>query len=252
MSKTTQGTAIEWTDFTYNPTVGCTHVSAGCNNCYADAMAKRLQAMGQADYKDGFAPRIHERRLDPKFSKHPWRIKEPSKIFVNSMSDLFHADFPLSFIQRVLDLFSHPRGAHHTYQILTKRSKRLAELAPQINWPANVWMGVSVEDASKAIRIDRLRTVSTSVRFLSLEPLLGPLPQLNLDCIHWVIVGGESGPGARPMSLDWVRDIRDQCVRYGVPYFFKQVGGVNKKATGRLLDGRTWDEMPARAEVARA
>lgn len=229
--------AIEWTDATWNPLTGCNKISPGCKHCYAERMAGRLKLMGQENYRNGFELTLHEHALDI-----PRRWKSPKTVFVNSMSDLFHVDVPLDFIQRVFKVMR--ETPQHRYQVLTKRADRLAELAPFIDWPPNVWMGVSVENLKYADRIDHLRTVPAAVRFLSLEPLLGPLPELDLTDIHWAIVGGESGPGARPMEESWVRDIRDQCLCANVAFFFKQWGGVNKKKTGRLLDGRTWDEMP--------
>lgn len=229
---------IEWTGATWNPVTGCTKISPGCKHCYAERLALRLQAMGQPNYANGFRVTLHEKALEK-----PLHWKKPRAVFVNSMSDLFHKDVPLAFIQRV---FAVMRQAHwHVFQVLTKRAERLAELAPKLEWPPNVWMGVSVETQQYTYRIDLLRTVPAAVRFLSLEPLLGPLPNLNLEGIHWVIVGGESGPGARPMRPEWVTEIRDQCLAASVPFFFKQWGGVNKKRAGRLLEGRTWDEMPA-------
>ena len=230
--------AIGWTEATWNPTTGCTKISLGCKNCYAERLALRLQAMGNPKYANGFQLTLHEDALEL-----PLRWKKPRKIFVNSMSDLFHEEIPLDFIQRV---FQTMQQAHwHIFQILTKRAERMAELAPQLPWPPNVWMGVTVEEQRYTHRIDLLRTVPAAVRFLSLEPLLGPLPNLNLNGIHWVIVGGESGPGARPMKPEWVTDIRDQCQAAGVAFFFKQWGGVHKKRAGRLLEGRTWDDIPA-------
>ena len=230
--------AIEWTEATWNPTTGCTKISLGCKNCYAERLALRLQAMGNPKYANGFQLTLHEDALEI-----PLRWKKPRKIFVNSMSDLFHEEIPLDFIQRV---FQTMQQAHwHIFQILTKRAERMAQLAPQLPWPPNVWMGVTVEEQRYTRRIDLLRTVPAAVRFLSLEPLLGPLPNLNLNGIHWVIVGGESGPGARPMKPEWVTDIRDQCQAAGVAFFFKQWGGVHKKRAGRLLEGRTWDDIPA-------
>ena len=229
--------SIEWTESTWNPLTGCTKISPGCKNCYAARMARRLKAMGNPNYRNGFALTLHEHVLE-----YPLRWKKPQMIFVNSMSDLFHEDVPESFIQRV---FAVMRQAHwHTFQVLTKRAERLAELDPLIDWPSNVWMGVSVENQDYTFRIDHLRRTHAHVRFLSLEPLLGPLT-LDLAGIHWVIVGGESGPKARPMDPAWVEGIRQQCAVAGVPFFFKQWGGVRKKQAGRLLHGRTWDEMPA-------
>lgn len=229
---------IEWTESTWNPVTGCTKVSPGCAHCYAERMAKRLKAMGQPNYVNGFAVALHEHALEL-----PLRWRKPQTIFVNSMSDLFHEKVPTDFILKVFDVMC--RADWHCFQILTKRSARLRELAPRLDWPAHVWMGVSVETQDYVCRIDDLRQVPAAVRFLSLEPLLGPLTHLDLDGIDWVIVGGESGPGARPMMECWVRDVRDQCRDARVPFFFKQWGGVNKKKQGRLLDGRTWDEMPA-------
>jgi len=235
--------AIEWTEATWNPLTGCTKVSAGCQHCYAERMAKRLQAMGQRNYARGFELSIHEHVLDL-----PLRWRRPRTVFVNSMSDLFHEDVPESFIAKVFDVM---RRAHwHSFQVLTKRAVRLEELGERIDWPANVWMGVSVESQAYTARIDHLRRTGAAVKFLSLEPLLGPLPSLDLEAIEWVIVGGESGPHARPMDGSWVREIRDQCGVAGVPFFFKQWGGMNKKRAGRLLDGRLWNEMPARPATA--
>ena len=229
--------AIEWTESTWNPVTGCSKVSDGCRHCYAERMALRLRGMGQANYARGFEVTLQTHALGLPLS---W--KKPQMIFVNSMSDLFHADVPPEFIQNVFDVMC--RADWHTYQILTKRSERLLELDPQLAWPLHVWMGVTVENADNAYRIDHLRRTRAAVKFLSLEPLLGPLPDLDLAGIHWVVVGGESGPGARPMRPEWAIDLRDQCLKAGVPFFFKQWGGVNKKKAGRLLGGRTWDEMP--------
>ena len=228
---------IEWTESTWNPVTGCTKISPGCANCYAERMAKRLHAMGQANYVNGFDVTMHPHVLDK-----PLKWKKPQTVFVNSMSDLFHEDVPLDFIQQVFDVMR--RADWHLFQILTKRSGRLADLALLIDWPENVWMGVTVESADYAGRIDDLRRVHAATRFLSLEPLLGPLPNLNLDGIDWVIVGAESGPGARPMAEAWATDLRDQCLQARVPFFFKQWGGKNKKKAGRMLDGQTWDQMP--------
>ena len=229
--------SIEWTEATWNPVTGCTKVSPGCKNCYALRMSKRLQAMGQPNYAHGF-----EVTLQPHMLEVPLRWKRSQRIFVNSMSDLFHLDVPESYISRVFDVM---RRAHwHQFQVLTKRADRLYELSRQLPWPENVWMGVSVESAKYVDRIDHLRNTPAYVKFLSLEPLLGPLPALTLDAVDWVIVGGESGPRARPMRLEWVTEIRDQCVRANVPFFFKQWGGVFKKRSGRQLEGRTWDEYP--------
>jgi protein gp37 len=228
---------IEWTEMTWNPVTGCSKVSAGCKFCYAERMAKRLQAMGVVRYRNGFNVTMHEDLLEV-----PTTWRQPRIIFVNSMSDLFHEDIPLKFIRRVFStMLATPQ---HTYQILTKRSERLKELAAELIWPSNVWMGVSVEDERVLHRIDDLRAVPAAVRFLSCEPLIGPLRKLNLAGIHWVIVGGESGPGARPMQKEWVESVRRQCRAQRVPFFFKQWGGVRKDLTGRKLNGRTYDEMP--------
>ncbi len=230
--------SIEWTESTWNPLTGCTKVSPGCKHCYAERMAKRLHAMGQPNYANNFKLTLHPDALEI-----PLRWKKPQVIFVNSMSDLFHKDVPVDFIQQVFDVMR--RAEWHTFQVLTKRAERLQELDAQIDWPSNVWMGVSVETQDYTYRIDHLRRTRAKTKFLSLEPLLGPLPRLNLKGINWVIVGGESGPGARPLLEEWVIDLRDQCKAKHVPFFFKQWGGVQKKRAGRLLQGRTWDEMPA-------
>ena len=232
-----QISSIEWTEATWNPVTGCSKVSPGCAHCYAERLAKRLKAMGVRQYRNGF-----EVTLQPSMLHLPLRWRTPRIIFVNSMSDLFHERIPKEYIAQVFEVM---RKAHwHTFQVLTKRSERLVELAQQLIWPRNVWMGVSVESPQFISRISDLRTVRAAVRFLSLEPLLAPIPDLALDGIDWVIVGGESGPGCRPIKLQWVRDIRKQCKRCGVPFFFKQWGGFRKSANGRLLDGRFWDEMP--------
>ena len=232
-----QGSGIEWTDATWNPITGCAKVSPGCKHCYAERMALRLQAMGQRNYRNGF-----RLTLQPDMLELPLTWKKPQTIFVNSMSDLFHADVPVEYIQRVFGVMR--RAGWHRFQVLTKRSERLAELDSRLEWARNIWMGVSVESAAYRSRIDDLRTTHAAIRFLSLEPLLGPLENLDLHGIDWVIVGGESGPGARPMNPEWVLDLRDQCRAARVPFFFKQWGGWNKKKTGRTLEGRLWDEMP--------
>ncbi|MGH8581491.1 MAG: DUF5131 family protein [Gammaproteobacteria bacterium] len=230
--------AIEWTESTWNPVTGCTKVSPGCKHCYAERMAERLRAMGQENYRNGF-----DLTLQPHMIELPLRWKKPQNIFVNSMSDLFHKDVPLEYIERVFDVMRH---AHwHRFQVLTKRAERLAELSAELEWAPNIWMGVSVESDDYRSRIDALRSTGAAIRFLSLEPLLGPLHDLDLRGIDWVIVGGESGPKARPMDPAWATDLRDQCKRDKVPFFFKQWGGNNKKQAGRLLEGRTWDQMPA-------
>jgi protein gp37 len=228
---------IEWTDASWNPVTGCSKVSPGCKNCYAERMAKRLQAMGQRNYVKGFEVAAHESTLEL-----PLQWKSRQDIFVNSMSDLFHKKVPFDFIEKVFDTMN--RANWHRYQILTKRSTRLLELSRRLPWAEHIWMGVSVETDKCLRRIDNLRKTGAHVKFLSLEPLLGPLPKLDLVGIDWVIVGGESGPGARLMLEEWVINIRDQCLKAGVPFFFKQWGGVNKKRAGRLLEGRTWNEMP--------
>lgn len=232
---------IEWTDATWNPVTGCTKISPGCTHCYAERLAKRLKAMGQANYRNGF-----KLTLQPQMLELPLRWKTPKRIFVNSMSDLFHEDVPTDYIKSVFDIMG--RASWHQYQVLTKRSGRVLELKRQLEWAPQIWMGVSVENNKYKFRIDDLRETSAHVKFLSLEPLLGPLGKLNLRGIDWAIVGGESGPGARLVDAEWVTEIRDQCLEAGVAFFFKQWGGVQKKKTGRTLEGRTWDEMPARMQ----
>lgn len=229
--------SIEWTEMTWNPTTGCDKLSAGCKFCYAEVMTKRLKGMGQEKYSEGFKFRIHPATL-----LVPYSWKKPQLVFVNSMSDLFHKDVPLEYVQSVFKVMN--ETPQHTYQVLTKRGDVLKSYAPFLNFTANIWIGVSVEDDRVLDRIDYLREVKAHVRFLSLEPLLGPLPNLNLKGIHWVIVGGESGFKARSMENDWVESIRVQCEEANVPFFFKQWGGKNKKASGRLLNNRTYDEMP--------
>jgi protein gp37 len=228
---------IEWTESTWNPLTGCAKISPGCKHCYAERMSRRLQAMGQPNYSNGFKLTLHEQALEL-----PLKWKKPQTIFVNSMSDLFHKSVPVEFVLRTFDVMR--RADWHQYQILTKRSDRLLELSPLLPWMPHMWMGVSIENEKYISRIDHLRKTAAKVKFLSLEPLLGPLPNLDFEGIDWVIAGGESGPGARWMDPDWVTDIRDQCVRSNVPFFFKQWGGVNKKRAGRELEGRTWDQMP--------
>lgn len=232
-----QKSAIEWTGSTWNPVTGCVKISPGCMHCYAERMAKRLQAMGQPNYANGFKLAMHEHALEL-----PLKWKKPQTIFVNSMSDLFHKDVPLSFIKKVFDAMN--RAHWHTFQVLTKRADRLLELSKELPWASNIWMGVTVENNDYVHRIDRLRESGAYLRFLSIEPLLSAIPDMNLDGIDWVIVGGESGPGARPVDPTWVTDIRDQCRNADVPFFFKQWGGVRKKKAGRELEGKTWDEMP--------
>ena len=234
---------IEWTDATWNPVTGCTKISPGCKHCYAERLAHRLQRMGQPNYLNGFKLTLQPQMLDL-----PLRWKSPRRIFVNSMSDLFHQDVPLEYVKRVFDVMA--RAHWHQFQVLTKRADRLRELSSQLPWPSNVWQGVSVESERYLDRIDALRRAGATVKFLSLEPLLEALPNLDLRGIDWVIVGGESGPGARPIEKSWVIGIREKCKRAGVAFFFKQWGGVQKSRTGRTLEGRTWDEMPAEHALA--
>lgn len=229
--------SIEWTDVTWNPVTGCSKVSEGCRNCYAERMALRLQKMGQPRYTNGFQVTIHPESLN-----QPLKWSKPRMVFVNSMSDLFHEKVSFEFITKVFDVMNNT--PKHTYQILTKRPERVADVASSLKWTPNIWIGTSVENEKVSDRINDLRQVPAHIRFLSCEPLLGPLQDINLQGIHWVIVGGESGPGSRPMSDDWVRSIRDQCQEHQVAFFFKQWGGVQKHRTGRLLDGRTYDEFP--------
>lgn len=235
--------SIEWTEQTWNPVTGCTKVSPGCKFCYAEKFAARLQSMGVENYRNGFKLTLHPHMLDK-----PLEWKKPSVIFVNSMSDLFHKDVPDEFI---IAVFKTMNKAHwHQFQVLTKRPERVLELNKKLNWTPNIWMGTSVENADYMDRIDMLRKTSAKIKFLSLEPLLGALPNMNLKKIDWVIVGGESGWKARPMKLEWVLDIQEQCQEADVPFFFKQWGGKNKKLAGRTLNGRTWDEMPRAMQAA--
>ena len=236
----TNKSKIEWTESTWNPVTGCSKISTGCAHCYAERLSHRLRAMGQPNYQNGFEVTIHPHALELPLS---W--KKPQTVFVNSMSDLFHDDVPFDFIEKVFQVMG--RCHWHRFQVLTKRSRRLAELSPLLEWAPNIWMGVSVETDHYCSRIDDLRGTGANIKFLSLEPLLGPLSSLELNDIDWVIVGGESGPGARPMDKEWVADICELCLASNVPFFFKQWGGVNKKRTGRSLQGRTWDEMPTPA-----
>lgn len=233
-----QTSSIEWTESTWNPVTGCTKVSPGCAHCYAERMAKRLLAMGQHRYRNGFKV-----TLQPDALETPLHWKRPRMIFVNSMSDLFHKDVPTEFIAQCFAVMQ--EASQHTFQVLTKRPERAAELAPTLPWPTNVWMGTSVENADYVHRIHSLTRIPAVVRFLSLEPLLGPIPRLPLTGIHWVIVGGESGPSARPIEPGWVLQIRNRCLDRNVPFFFKQWGGVNKKESGRVLEGKTWSDMPS-------
>lgn len=229
--------SIEWTEMTWNPTTGCNKVSAGCKFCYAEVMSKRLQAMGIEKYADGFKVRVHPEALNI-----PYTWKSSKVVFVNSMSDLFHKDIPLDFVKQVFRVMND--NPQHVFQVLTKRADKLLELHKEFRWTHNIWMGVSVENQKVEHRIDLLRKTRAKVKFLSLEPLIGPLPSLNLKKIDWVIVGGESGHRPRPMDSDWVLDIQEQCENAGVAFFFKQWGGRNKKASGRLLNGRVYNEMP--------
>ncbi len=232
-----QASAIEWTEATWNPVTGCTKISPGCTHCYAQRMAKRLRAMGQLRYRNEF-----KLTLQPDVVETPLRWKRPRMIFVNSMSDLFHKDVPTEFIIQCFAVMQ--EASQHTFQVLTKRPQRAAAMAGVLPWPDNVWMGTSVESADYVSRIELLRKTPAAIRFLSLEPLLGPIPRLPLRGIDWVIVGGESGPGARPVESEWILQIRDRCLRYDVPFFFKQWGGVHKSKAGRELDGRAWSQMP--------
>jgi len=230
--------SIEWTESTWNPVTGCTKISPGCKNCYAERMAKRLLAMGQSNYAKGFKLATHEHVLEL-----PLKWKKPQTIFVNSMSDLFHKDVKEAFIQKVFNVMN--RAPWHTFQVLTKRAERLAELSDRLPWSKNIWMGVSIENDAYKNRIDCLRYTEANVKFISFEPLIGAVGPVDLGNIDWAIVGGESGPGARYMDPEWVTELRDQCLDQSVPFFFKQWGGVNKKKAGRRLEGRTWDEMPS-------
>lgn len=229
--------SIEWTESTWNPVTGCTKVSPGCKFCYAERLAKRLKAMGQPNYRNGFDLTLQEQAI-----KIPLKWKKPQIIFVNSMSDLFHKDVPVEFILKVFEVM---KQAHwHHFQVLTKRSERLLELSEILPWMPNIWMGVSVENDDYVYRIDHLTQTKAHTKFLSLEPLIGPIENINLQKIDWVIVGGESGPGCRPIRLEWITDIKNQCVKDEVPFFFKQWGGVNKKRNGRTLEGKIWNELP--------
>jgi len=232
---------IEWTGSTWNPVTGCTKISEGCDNCYAERMAKRLRAMGQQNYVNGFEVACHPHMLDA-----PFKWKKSNMVFVNSMGDLFHKKVPLGFIEQVFDVMN--SADQHFYQVLTKRAKRLLKLSEMIKWDSHIWMGVTVESKTFKHRIDYLRKTAAKIKFLSLEPLLGPLGELDLSGIDWVIAGGESGPRARTMDAEWAREVRDQCIEQNVPFFFKQWGGVQKKKNGRILDGVTWDEMPLKNE----
>jgi protein gp37 len=235
--KMATNSAIEWTEATWNPVTGCTKISSGCKNCYAERMTRRLQAMGQPNYASGFNVKTHRKVLTLPLS---W--KKSRKVFVNSMSDLFHADVPVKFILEVFRIMR--MTPQHSFQVLTKRSENLRKLNQIISWPDNVWMGVTVESSDYLFRIEDLRNTAAKIKFISFEPLLGRIRKVDLQGIDWVIVGGESGPKARPMSSSWVEEIRDQCLKVKTPFFFKQWGGFNKKKNGRILNGRRWDEMP--------
>ena len=235
-----KGSSIEWTESTWNPVTGCTKISPGCKHCYAERLAKRLHAMGQPNYKNGFQLAMHEHAL-----RLPLTWTKPQMVFVNSMSDLFHRRRARRL--HPARLCGHAEASIHTFQVLTKRSERLATLAGKLPWPPNVWVGVSVETSHYLYRIDHLRTVPSQTRFISFEPLLSGLGDINLEGISWAIVGGESGPKARPMKEEWVLEIKDQCFNAGVSFFFKQWGGTNKKKAGRLLEGRTYNELPQQA-----
>ncbi len=234
---------IEWTETTWNPVTGCAKISHGCKHCYAERMSQRLRAMGVEKYRHGFTTTVHESALSA-----PLHWRKPRVVFVNSMSGLFHQSVPSPFIEAVFQTMN--RASHHTFQVLTKRPSQVARMAARLHWTPNIWLGASIESERWRGRLIPLKDTPAHTKFLSLEPLLGPLPALPLDGIDWVIVGGESGPGARPMQVDWVRDIRDQSVRHHVPFFFKQWGGPVKKRTGRSLDGQTWDQMPARIRAS--
>jgi len=235
--------SIEWTEMTWNPTTGCNKLTAGCKFCYAEIMSRRLHAMGIEKYENNFKITLHPDTLDI-----PYTWKKSKVVFVNSMSDLFHKDVPLDYIKKVFKVMN--ETPQHTYQVLTKRGDLLAKYDKELTWTPNIWMGVSVENDKVTDRIDYLRSTGAKVKFLSLEPLLSALPNLNLKKMDWVIVGGESGPGARPMAKEWIIDIRDQCKKAKVSFFFKQWGGVRKKTTGRILDGKTYDEMPNLRAIA--
>lgn len=228
---------IEWTDNTWNPTTGCTKISTGCTNCYAEKMSFRLQKMGNPKYQDGFKIKIHPNSLN-----EPYSWKKPSMVFVNSMSDIFHESIPFSFIEQVFKVMND--NQMHVFQVLTKRSKILKEYAKHLNWTKNIWMGVSIEDVNQVFRMEELKETDAAIKFLSCEPLLADLGKLKLSGINWVIVGGESGSGSRPMDEAWVQNILNQCDKQRVPFFFKQWGGFNKKKNGRILNGRTYSDMP--------
>jgi protein gp37 len=236
------GSRIEWTDATWNPVTGCTKLSMGCDNCYAARMARRLQGMGQARYRNGFRVTLH-----PDLLALPMRWRKPRRVFVNSMGDLFHERVPLSFLRDVFDVMA--RAPQHRFQLLTKRAERLSSLASSLPWSHNVWVGVTVEAHAYLGRLAHLASVPAAVRFVSFEPLLGPLRGVSLDGVDWVIVGGESGPGSRPMREEWVVPLRDACLDVGIPFFFKQWGGLRRARSGRLLQGRIWEQFPTGKQV---
>lgn len=235
---------IEWTEMSWNPVTGCTKISTGCKYCYAEAFAKRLKAMGQDKYKNGFNLTLHPEALN-----EPYKWKKSKVVFVNSMSDLFHKDIPVEYVQKVFKVMN--ENPHHVFQVLTKRADILMYYDKEgwLNWSHNIWMGVSVENETVINRIDNLQQTKAHVKFISCEPLLGPLSDMDLTSIDWVIVGGESGHNARPMKSEWVSNIKEQCRQTNVAFFFKQWGGINKKKAGRLLDGKTYDEMPELPEI---
>ena len=237
-----RNSAIEWTETTWNPITGCNKISDGCLNCYAERMAKRLKAMGQRKYRNGFKLTLHPESLG-----EPLHWKKPQVIFVCSMSDIFHKDVPDEFIIQMFEVMN--KASWHLFQVLTKRAERIPEIMNKVKWTHNIWLGTTVESPRYLYRIEYLKQSPAKVKFLSLEPLLADIPNLPLDGIDWVIVGGESGPGSRPMKKEWVINIKNQCEKAGVPFFFKQWGGVNKKKTGRLLDGKTYDEMPKEIDL---
>lgn len=232
-----QNSTIEWTESTWNPVTGCTKISSGCKNCYAERLALRLQAMGNRNYKNGFSVTMHRHALDI-----PLKWKKPKMVFVNSMSDLFHPEVTLDFIEKIFHVIENT--PQHTYQVLTKMSERLTEIQEKLRWPDNLWLGVSIENEECSFRVNHLLKTNARVKFISFEPLIGPVDSVQLEGIDWVIVGGESGPGARPMKQEWVDKIKIECQKKDIPFFFKQWGGFNKKKNGRVLDGKTWDEMP--------
>lgn len=232
-----QNSKIEWTEYTWNPVTGCTKISAGCSNCYAERMAKRLHAMGNIRYANGFQVTLHNDLIE-----RPLSWNKPRVIFVNSMSDLFHEKIPVSFIKKIFKTMN--RCPHHTFQVLTKRAERLAQISQELKWTHNIWMGVTVENSANQNRIDHLASCGARVKFLSCEPLLGYMPSLPLEKIDWVIAGGESGPRSRAIEPEWVISIRDQCLEHDIPYFFKQWGGWNKKHNGNILEGKKWEQMP--------